>query len=100
MSDTNDTASGGTERQKLVEIVALLDEIDHKFNRLGGQQSMSVGPVLTDVQELRESVVERGKGYGILDESETVTELRVDANDLDVVVQSTTETERIGGDDE
>lgn len=77
MSDDN--LSGGSERQRLIEIMALLDEADRKFNGLGSQQAMSVGPVLADVAALREELVERGRGYGILPESASVDELRHEA---------------------
>lgn len=76
---SENTSTGDSERQRLVEIMALLDEADRKFNGLGGRQSMSVGPVLSDVAALREELTERGKNYGLLPASTSVDELRNEA---------------------
>lgn len=85
----SNNTSNETERNALVGIMALLDEVDRRFNAMGSQQMMSVGPVLEDVRNLREELVDRGKGYGILPEKATVEDLRHDAHDLEVIVGST-----------
>lgn len=74
------------DRDRLVAIIALIDEVDRWLHQMGHDQKMSVGPVLSDVNDLQEEVVERGHNYGILEKSEDVYDLRADATDFDVYV--------------
>lgn len=88
---SRDESSAGTDRQELVEAIALLDAFERRLHRLGGRQSMSVGPPLADVGSLRETVVERGNNYGVLDGDVPTAKLRYEATELDVSIN--------GGDD-
>jgi len=73
-----------TEREELVKIIAHLSEIERTFGQLGSRQSMSVGPVLDDVAELRKEVIQRGKGYGIVREGEPEAALEHEAREVEV----------------
>ncbi|WP_237560643.1 hypothetical protein [Halostella litorea] len=90
---------GGTEtddaRQELIELVALLDEVERRFTKLG-QAQMSVGPVLADVDDLREAAIERGKDNDLIPQSTPTAPLQHEARDLSVAVLQTDATDEAG----
>lgn len=73
-------------RENLAAIIALVDAVDNQLVTFGTKFGMSTGPVHPDIKELREEIVERGKGYGILPESTSVAEIRHEGTKFDVRV--------------
>lgn len=67
------------DREAVVRVIALLDAVDIRLNRLGGDQVMSVGIPLADVADLQSEIVKLARGYGAIDESATVADLRNEA---------------------
>lgn len=63
------------ERRRLLHALALLDGADNVIHQLGHEQAMSVGPVISDLNDLRGKLVQLGQGYGVLDDDETEGEL-------------------------
>lgn len=84
--EQSNTDSSDEDRKDMVELMALVDEIDHRLNAIGGDQRMSVGPVLSQIRELRQEITERGKNYGMIGESVSEMDLRADASNLDVKI--------------
>jgi hypothetical protein len=84
MSST-DSEESQPDRENIVEIIALLDEVERRFHSLG-KESMSIGPILEDVSDLQQNVVDRGIGYGVLDKSTPMAQLKHEALDVDIAV--------------
>lgn len=73
-------------RRQFTALMALVDAFDNRLSSFGMEYGMSTGPLHPEIKDLREELVERGKGYGILPESADVYDVRHDATDLDVRV--------------
>ncbi|MCG1002842.1 MULTISPECIES: hypothetical protein [Halobacterium] len=76
---TSERDGRGGPHHDLVEAIALIDAAASRLHSLGGEQEMSVGPALADVETLRETALRQAKGYGVVSEDTPLAELRHEA---------------------
>lgn len=70
-----------SDEDRLLQTLALMEALEHMIAEMGHDQLMSTGPVLARLSQLRNRHVRHAKGYGVVDEDVTRTELRARAAD-------------------
>lgn len=74
--------------QELLEFFLLIDEAENRLNRLGGEQYMSVGPPLHQLESLRDEVWAYAVSYDVVSSDVNATALRAEARkELNIEVE-------------
>lgn len=89
-ADAGSTGEGqemGVEREGIIELMALLEEVENRLSELDNDEWVSDGSTLADIDSLRDRLVKRGKWCGVINESTNTMTLQSQASEIDITLR-------------